>query len=78
MKTKLRILRILRSNVTSVLFYELESWELNEYATNILQVFINKCLRQILGLRWFDLLTTEDVLTNEQRVEEQMVRRRWR
>ena len=46
---------------------------MNESAKKRLQVFINKCLRQILGIRWFDLVTTEDLLTrtNEQRVEEQ-------
>ena len=53
---------------------------MNESAKNRLQVFINKCLRQILGIRWFDLVTTEDLLTrtNEQRVEEQIICRRWR
>ena len=53
---------------------------MNESAKNRLQVFINKCLRQILGIRWFDLVTTEDLLTraNEQRVEEQITCRRWR
>ena len=73
-------LRIFRSNVKSVLLYGSESWKLNESAKNRLQVFINKCLRQILGVRWFDLVTTEDLLTraNEQRVEEQITCRRWR
>ena len=73
-------LRIFRSNVKSVLLYGSESWKLNESAKNRLQVFINKCLRQILGIRWFDLVTTEDLLTraNEQRVEEQIICRRWR
>ena len=73
-------LRIFRSNVKSVLLYGSESWKLNESAKNRLQVFINKCLRQILGIRWFDLVTTEDLLTrtNEQRVVEQILCRRWR
>ena len=48
-KTKLRIFN---SNVKSVLLYGSETWRETNALIKQVQVFINKCLRQILGIRW--------------------------
>ena len=45
-------LRIFTSNVKSVLLYGAETWRTTKYLINKLQVFVNKSLRSILGIRW--------------------------
>ena len=49
LKTKLRIFE---TNVKSVLLYGSETWKQTKKNENDLQVFVNKCLRQILQIRW--------------------------
>ena len=50
-KTKLKIIN---SNVKSVLLYGSETWRVINTNTEKMQTFVNGCLRQILRLRWFD------------------------
>ena len=45
-------LRIFTSNVKSVLLYGAETGRTTKYLVNKLQVFVNKSLRSILGIRW--------------------------
>ena len=45
-------LKLFKSNVLSVLLYGCESWKVTKTVTHKLQVFINKCLRKILGIYW--------------------------
>lgn len=47
LKTKLRLLR---TNVKTVLFYGCETWKVTANITNKLQVFVNKGLRKILRI----------------------------
>ena len=48
MKTKIQIFN---SNVKSVLLYGSETWRETRALMKQVQVFINKCLRQTLGIR---------------------------
>ena len=73
-------LRIFGSNVKSVLLYGSETWRVTKSSSNKIQTFINKCLRQILNVKWFDRVPNTDLW--ERANQEQMVvlirRRRWR
>ena len=53
-KTKLRIFE---TNVKSVLLYGSETWKQTKESEHDLQVFVNKCLRQILQIRWPEKIT---------------------
>ena len=75
-KTKLRIFN---SNVKSVLLYGSETWKTTRYILNKLQVFINKCLRRILNIRWPKTIRIQDLLeqTKQRPVELEIRRRKW-
>ena len=47
-------MRILNSNVKSVLFYGCETWKTTGKVQRRLQTFLNICLRRIFGIRWSD------------------------
>ncbi|XP_022330246.2 uncharacterized protein LOC111128732 [Crassostrea virginica] len=53
-KTKLRIFE---TNVKSVLLYSSKTWKQTKESEHDLQVFVNKCLRQILQIRWPEKIT---------------------
>ncbi|XP_041362130.1 uncharacterized protein LOC121378097 [Gigantopelta aegis] len=45
-------IRLFKSNVLSVLLYEVESWKVTKGICQILEVFQNKCPRRILCIYW--------------------------
>ena len=55
-KTKIRIFN---SNVKSVLYYGSETWKTSITNSNKLQTFLNSCLRQILHIRWPEVISNE-------------------
>ena len=57
-KTKLRIFR---SNVKSVLLYGCETWKVTAEITRSLQVFLNRCLREILRIFWPNIISNENL-----------------
>ena len=75
-KTKVRIFN---SNVKSVLLYGSETWRVTKTLTNKLQVFVNKCLRSILKVKWSDKITNEDLWkrTNQISIGNEIARRKW-
>ena len=76
-KTKIRIFK---SNVMSVMLYGSETWRTTKATMNRLQVFVNNCLRRLLGLRWTDRVRNKDLWewNHQDPVEIQICRRRWR
>ena len=54
-------LRLLNSFVLPVLLYGCESWTVSASDSRRLDVFHRNCLRNILGIRWYHFLTTEEV-----------------
>jgi len=54
-------LRIYNSNVESVLLYGCETWRVLKSSMAKIQVFVNRCLCQILGVRWYDRLSNEEL-----------------
>ena len=45
-------LRIFNTNVKSVLLYACEAWKTTNQITRRLQIFVNKCLRRIMNIKW--------------------------
>ena len=45
-------IRIFNSNVKSVLLYGSETWRITAASMKVIQVFLNRCLRNIIGIKW--------------------------
>jgi len=45
-------LRIFNTNVKSVLLYACETWKTTNQITRRLQMFVNKCLRRTMSIKW--------------------------
>ena len=73
-------LRIFNSNVKSVLLYGCETWNASQTCIKRIQVFINKCLRRLLKIKWTEKVTNEEVWrrTGQNAVKGEIGRRRWR
>ena len=71
---------IFSSNVKSILMYGSETWRVTKSSSNKIQTFINKCLRQILNIKWFDRVPNIDLWTrtNQEQISVQIKRRKWR
>jgi hypothetical protein len=50
-------IRIFSANVKSVLLYACETWKTTNQITRRLQIFVNKCLRRIMNIKWTDEIT---------------------
>jgi hypothetical protein len=72
-------LRIFNTYVKSVLLYACETWKTTNQTTRRLQTFVNKCLRRIMNMKWFDRITNEDLwsITQQKAIENQIKRRKW-
>ena len=77
LKTKIRIFN---SNVKSVLLYASETWRLTKTLLSKVQTFVNKRLRQILGIFWPNVITNEDLWarTGQEDVATTIKRRKWK
>ena len=76
-KTKVRIFN---TNVKTVLLYGSETWRTTETAKNRLQTFVNRCLRNILKIKWFDKVENSKLWERcgQRTVEQQIMERKWR
>lgn len=73
-------LRIFQSNVKTVLLYGCETWKTNKNHIKGLQTFINRCLRRILGIRWPEVVSNEELWrrTKQTPVDIEIRRKKWR
>ena len=73
-------LRILNSNVKSVLLYGSETWRTTKASMKKIQTFFNACLRRILNIRWPERISNEDLWrrTKQQPMDVQIRQRKWR
>ena len=76
-RTKLRLFKTL---VVPVLLYGCETWKMNKGDNKIIDIFQNKCLRQILRIRWEDRVSTDELLqrTNMNPMSIEVRRRKWK
>jgi hypothetical protein len=65
--------------VKSVLLYACETWKTTNLITRILQIFIKKCLRRIMNIKWTNKITNKELwrLTKQKPIEIQIKRRKW-
>jgi len=54
-------IRIFNTSVKSVLLYGSETWRTTKSNTHKLQTFINRCLRNIINIRWPDVISNADL-----------------
>ena len=66
-------------NVKQLLLYGSETWRSTKALTNKMQVFINRSLRRILGIRWYDKMHNVELwkATDQESAEVLLRRRRW-
>jgi len=64
-------------NRVSIIYY-CETWN-TANQIKIFQIFINKCLRQIMNMKWTDKITTEKLwrITKQKSIKIQIKRRKW-
>lgn len=72
-------IRIFNSNVKSVLLYGCETWLVTDSLTRKIQVFVNRCLRRILGIYWPNTISNHDLhqKCHQEPVELDIRRRKW-
>lgn len=72
-------LKIFGSNVKSVLLYGCETWKVTKDISRQIQVFVNRCLRRILGIYWPETISNIDLLEkcHESPIDRQIKRRKW-
>ena len=60
--------------------YGAETWRVTKKISAKIQAFTNCCLRNILGLRWLNTISNEDLLakTQEEKRTTQIRRKKWR
>jgi len=58
-------IRIFNTNVKSVLLYDCETWTTTNWITKRLQIFLNKCLRQITNIKWTNKITNEELWSHQ-------------
>ena len=72
-------IRIFGTNVKSVLLYGSETWRVTKTNMNKLQTFINKCLRNVLQIRWPEMIPNEELWerTGQEQIITEIKRRKW-
>ncbi len=72
-------LRIFNTNVKSVLLYGCETWKVSNLVSQKLQVFVNRCLRRICNIRWFDRVSNIELLnrTQQDAIKLEIKKRKW-
>ena len=72
-------IRIFNTNIQSVLLYACETWKTTNKIVRKLQIFVNKCLRRIMKIKWTDKITNEELwrITQQKSIENQIKRRKW-
>nr|KAG5704289.1 hypothetical protein BaRGS_012598 [Batillaria attramentaria] len=72
-------IRIFNTNVKSVLLYGSETWRTTKTNRNKLQTFVNRCLRNIVNIRWPEVISNEDLWnrTKQTPIGEDIKKRKW-
>ncbi|RUS88821.1 hypothetical protein EGW08_003451 [Elysia chlorotica] len=72
-------LRIFNTNVKSVLLYGSETWRVTKTNSKKIQGFTNRCLRNILGVHWPEVISNEELWerTRQTPVETEIMKRKW-
>ena len=73
-------IRIFNSNVKSVLLYGSETWRITAASMKVIQVFLNRCLRNIIGIKWPIKISNQNLWqrTKQEPVTRTITTRKWR
>ena len=76
-KTKMRLFNAI---VMSVLLYGCQTWKTTNGIIKKVQTFVNRCLRIILNIRWYDRVTNEELWERaaQMPIKQQLAKRKWR
>ena len=63
-----------------MMLYGSETWKMMKVLTNKIRVFINRCLRSILRVKWSDKISNQCIWkrSKQEDIETQIKRRKWR
>ena len=72
-------IRVFNTNVKSFLLYGSETWRVTITITHKLQSFTNRCLRNILNIRWPKVVSNEELWNKTKQVtlETEIKKRKW-
>ena len=72
-------LRFFKTNCVPVLLYGCETWKMTSNIGNKIQVFVNRCLRRILKIRWPEIISNEELwnTTKCEQMKPLIKRRKW-
>ena len=72
-------IRIFNTNVKAVLLYGSETWRVTKTNTQKLQTFTNRCLRNILNIRWPETISNDQLWTRTRQapIEIDVRKRKW-
>ena len=73
-------MKLYKTLVMPVLMYGCETWKMTKSDERVLNMFENKCLQKIHGIRWQDHVTTKELLARAEMspVSQEVKRRRWK
>jgi hypothetical protein len=73
-------IRLFNTNVKPVLLHECETWKIAKRISDLLKVFVNRCLRRILNVKWPDIITNGELWQRMKQtpIEEQIKEGTWR
>jgi len=71
-------MRIFNTNVKSVLLYVCETGKTTNRITRVVQIFVNKCLKRTMNIKWTDKITNEELwrIAHQKSIENQIKRRK--
>ena len=72
-------LRFFKTNCVPVLLYGCETWKMTSNIGNKIQVFVNRCLRRILKIRWPEIISNKELwnTTKCEQMKPLIKRRKW-
>ena len=72
-------IRIFNTNVKSVLLYGSETWRVTNTSTQKLQTLTDRCLRNILNIRWPEVVSNDELWNNAKQtpIEMEIKKRKW-
>ena len=62
-------IRLINTNVKSLLLYLAETWRMNKTTLKRIHNFVNQCLRKILGIQWMDKVSNNNLWERTSQVQ---------
>ena len=73
-------MRLFNALVMTVLLYGCQTWKTTKGTIKKVQIFVNKCLRTILKIRWYDRVSNEELWerAGHTPMQQEIAKRKWR